>query len=233
MKIASFLSLKEKENERKQKQRKSRKREKREITQGLYARRVMLVKSLCSQLLTAKISIGRPRTLSSELVAREADDSKVIAVLLLHILVQLLEPAELGGEAALGGGVDDEHHLALVVGQGLLIAALWRKGRESAQSSVMNNFLVFSSPLIHRLRRAFRPCYCNCSSRLSSSRAPRLRIGSKLATSGYLGFSVYAERRIPYARVRDTHEYRERGGRGGCGEGQRGRRNILSRGLKS
>lgn len=38
--------------------------------------------------------------------------------------LQLLEASELGSEAALGGGVDDEDDLALVFGQRLLSARL-------------------------------------------------------------------------------------------------------------
>lgn len=62
--------------------------------------------------------------LAAELVAGEAQDDEVVGVLLLDVLVQLLQAGVLRGEAALGGGVDDEHHLALVVVQGVLLALL-------------------------------------------------------------------------------------------------------------
>lgn len=64
--------------------------------------------------------------LGAELVAGEADNLELVRVLLLDLVVQGLEPAVLGGEAALGGGVDDEHDLALVLGQRLLVALLCR-----------------------------------------------------------------------------------------------------------
>ena len=98
-------------------------------------------------------SFGRPRTLPTELVAREADDGKIITVLLLDVLVQLLEPAELGGEATLGGGVDNEDHLALVVGQGLLIATLWTKVQSQLRvlSWIPLLSFILSSPLLHWL----------------------------------------------------------------------------------
>jgi hypothetical protein len=63
--------------------------------------------------------------LAAELVAREADDFEVVGVLGLQILVELLKPCELGCEAALGGGVDDEDDFAVQLRQGVLGAALW------------------------------------------------------------------------------------------------------------
>lgn len=65
-----------------------------------------------------------PGLLGAELVAGEAEDDKVVRVLLLDLGPELLEAGVLRGEAALGGRVDDENHLALVVGQGDLLAAL-------------------------------------------------------------------------------------------------------------
>lgn len=62
--------------------------------------------------------------LAAKLVTGEAEYDKVVAVLLLDVLVELLEAGVLRGEAALGGGVDDEDDLALVVGEGDLLAAL-------------------------------------------------------------------------------------------------------------
>lgn len=64
------------------------------------------------------------RVLAAELVAGEAEDDKVVAVLLADALVEGLESGELRGEAALGGRVDDEDDLALVVGEGNLGALL-------------------------------------------------------------------------------------------------------------
>lgn len=55
--------------------------------------------------------------LAAELVAGEADDCEVVGVLLLDLLVDGLEVLVLVGEAALGGGVDDQDDLALVIGQ--------------------------------------------------------------------------------------------------------------------
>jgi hypothetical protein len=40
-------------------------------------------------------------------------------------LPQLLKPGVLRGEAALGGGIDDEDNLAFVVGEGDLVANLY------------------------------------------------------------------------------------------------------------
>jgi len=42
----------------------------------------------------------------------------------VHLLVELLEALELRGEAALGGGVDDEDDLALEGGERVLVALL-------------------------------------------------------------------------------------------------------------
>jgi hypothetical protein len=58
------------------------------------------------------------------LVAREAEDDKVLRVLGLEIGPELLEALVLRSEAALGGCVDDEDNLALVVGERNLLAAL-------------------------------------------------------------------------------------------------------------
>lgn len=62
--------------------------------------------------------------LSAKLVAGEAKDDKVVRVRLGELLVEVLEAGVLGGETALGGRVDDEDDLALVVLQGNLLAAL-------------------------------------------------------------------------------------------------------------
>ena len=49
------------------------------------------------------------RLLPAKLVAREAEDDEA---LVLVLLVELLEAGVLRGEAAFGGGVDDEGHFA-------------------------------------------------------------------------------------------------------------------------
>lgn len=64
------------------------------------------------------------RLLTTELVAGETEDDKVLRVLALEVGPELLEAGVLRGEAALGGSVDDEDDLALVVGEGNLLAAL-------------------------------------------------------------------------------------------------------------
>ena len=65
--------------------------------------------------------------LAAELVAGETQDGEV-GVGGVHVLVELFEALELRGEAALGGGVDDEDHLALEGGERVLVALLWRQG---------------------------------------------------------------------------------------------------------
>ena len=62
--------------------------------------------------------------LASELVAWEAEDLKLSRILLVELFVEGLEAAVLWGEAAFGGGVDDEEDLALVVGKWLWGALL-------------------------------------------------------------------------------------------------------------
>lgn len=62
--------------------------------------------------------------LAAELIAGEAEDDKVIGVLALEVGPELLKTGVLRGEAALGGSVDNEDDLALVVGEGNLLAAL-------------------------------------------------------------------------------------------------------------
>ena len=70
--------------------------------------------------------------LATELIAREADDFKVVGVFGLDVLVELLEALELGSEAAFRGCVDDEDDFAVELGEvvggalfcvGVLIAA--------------------------------------------------------------------------------------------------------------
>ena len=65
-----------------------------------------------------------PGLLGAELVAGKAEDDKVVRVRLGELLVEVLEAGVLGGEAALGGRVDDEDNLALVILQGDFLAAL-------------------------------------------------------------------------------------------------------------
>jgi hypothetical protein len=62
--------------------------------------------------------------LATELVAGEAENDKVLRVLLLELGPELLKTSVLRSEAALGGCVDDEDDLALVVGEGNLLTAL-------------------------------------------------------------------------------------------------------------
>lgn len=62
--------------------------------------------------------------LGAELVAWEPKDLEVVAVLGFEVFVELLETFILWGETALGGGVDDEGHFALKVGEGNWLAFL-------------------------------------------------------------------------------------------------------------
>lgn len=64
------------------------------------------------------------RLLGSELVAGEAEDDEIFRVLLLDFGPELLQTGVLRGEAALGGSVDDEDDLALVISQRNLLTAL-------------------------------------------------------------------------------------------------------------
>jgi len=75
--------------------------------------------------------------LATELVAGEAKNDKVVRVLLLEALVELLEALELGGEAALGGGVDDQNDLALVLLKGLDLAALCGWGSQIVSHALL------------------------------------------------------------------------------------------------
>ncbi len=69
--------------------------------------------------------------LDLQLVARESEDDKIVAMLLREALVQLLKSCELRCEAAFGGSVDDQHDLALVVGERLLLAGLYSEPKKS------------------------------------------------------------------------------------------------------
>jgi hypothetical protein len=71
--------------------------------------------------------------LATELVAGEAEDGEVVGVLLLELLVESLKAGILGSEAALGGGVDDEDDLALVLIERVLLAALCTEGLVSRE----------------------------------------------------------------------------------------------------
>ena len=66
--------------------------------------------------------------LAAELVAREAEDDELVGVLFGDALVDLLETLKLGGEAALGGRIDDKNDLALVIRKGDFRAALYLSG---------------------------------------------------------------------------------------------------------
>jgi hypothetical protein len=65
------------------------------------------------------------RVLPTELIAREADDFKVIRVRGLEVFVEFLEAGELGREAAFGGCVDDEDDFVLKVGEGVGVSLLY------------------------------------------------------------------------------------------------------------
>lgn len=56
--------------------------------------------------------------LTTELIARETEDHEIIAVLLLHTLVELLESFVLRSKTAFGGSVDDEDDFVLVLVEG-------------------------------------------------------------------------------------------------------------------
>jgi hypothetical protein len=60
--------------------------------------------------------------LPTELIAREADDFKVIRVRGLEVFVEFLEAGELRREAAFGGCVDDEDDFVLEVGEGVRVS---------------------------------------------------------------------------------------------------------------
>lgn len=62
--------------------------------------------------------------LAAELVAGEADDFEVVGVLRLQVLVEFLQPGELRGEAAFGGGVDDQDDFVGELREGVFGAAL-------------------------------------------------------------------------------------------------------------
>lgn len=68
--------------------------------------------------------VVRSGLLATKLVAREAKDGEVVAVLLLERLVQLLKTLVLRSEAAFGSRVDNQDDLALVVGESDLLALL-------------------------------------------------------------------------------------------------------------
>lgn len=68
----------------------------------------------------------RPGVLASELVARKAEDEKVVGVLGFNGLPEGFETLELGREAAFGGSVDDEDDFALERREGVRGAFLCR-----------------------------------------------------------------------------------------------------------
>jgi hypothetical protein len=68
--------------------------------------------------------VVRARVLVAELVAGEPQNGEGIGVFGLDGLVELLETLELRGEAAFGGGVDDENDLALELFEGVWVALL-------------------------------------------------------------------------------------------------------------
>src|SRR3546814_13524986 len=58
--------------------------------------------------------LGIPRLLRAELVARESEDFEPA---ILIVAIQLLQPLILRGKAAFRCGIDDQQHLAAIVGQ--------------------------------------------------------------------------------------------------------------------
>ena len=66
--------------------------------------------------------------LGAELVAGEAEDGEVVAVLGFQFLVEFLQTFELGSETAFRGRVNDENDLAFEVGEGVFVALLWKSG---------------------------------------------------------------------------------------------------------
>jgi hypothetical protein len=75
--------------------------------------------------------VVRTRVLVAELVAGEPQNGEGIGVFGLDGLVELLETLELRGEAAFGGGVDDENDLALELVEGVWVALLCGNNRIS------------------------------------------------------------------------------------------------------
>jgi hypothetical protein len=61
-----------------------------------------------------------------ELIAGEAEEGKVVGVVLRDCLVEGLEGFELRGEATFGGGVDDEEDFVAVLGEWVGLAFFWR-----------------------------------------------------------------------------------------------------------
>ncbi|KAL8905899.1 MAG: hypothetical protein Q9207_002336, partial [Kuettlingeria erythrocarpa] len=72
--------------------------------------------------------------LGHELVAGEAEDDELVRVGGLNFLVEGFEGGELRGEAAFGGGIDDEDHFVAEVGEGERLAFFWwvREGKLAA-----------------------------------------------------------------------------------------------------
>jgi hypothetical protein len=64
--------------------------------------------------------------LTTELVAREAENDEVVAMLGLQFLVEAFQTFVLRGEATLGGRVDNEDYFAFVSIEGDCLSFLWR-----------------------------------------------------------------------------------------------------------
>jgi hypothetical protein len=79
----------------------------------------------------------RAGLLAAKLVAGKAENGKVLGVLVLDGFVDLLEAVVLRGEPALGGSVDNENDLALVVSQRDLLAALYEATISTWQAVVI------------------------------------------------------------------------------------------------
>ena len=90
-----------------------------------------------------------------ELVAGDADDFELVGVGGFYFFVEGFEAFELGGEAAFGGGVDDEDDFVLEVGEGIGLSFSCSEGqRESAMRFVkrmMNLGWVGNGRTIKRL----------------------------------------------------------------------------------
>ncbi|KAL8756484.1 MAG: hypothetical protein Q9184_004492, partial [Pyrenodesmia sp. 2 TL-2023] len=76
------------------------------------------------------------RVLGHELVAGEAEDDELVRVGGLDFLVQGFEGGELRGEAAFGGGVDDEDYFVAEGGEGEGSALFCSEGDGQSQGLV-------------------------------------------------------------------------------------------------
>src|SRR5262245_7316459 len=100
--------------------------------------------------------LRRPRLLTAELVAREAEDREALA---RQLVVQLLESAVLWREAALAGDVDHQRDLAAIVAQigGAAVEPLRLQIVESHGARLASARLSRQAPLVSAAPRA-RTC---------------------------------------------------------------------------